>query len=103
MRKLRFSTLLFLLLFLFFPQNDALGQGPADAPASIEALPSWAEPMTPDRADAPRMRMDEAPGTDEASLPPASRVPVDGGLIWLLAAGGALGVHRLRDATRAKS
>jgi len=36
------------------------------------------------------------PGGSPPSAPP--KVPVDGGLLWLLAAGGAFGIKKLRDA-----
>lgn len=101
MKTFRCSTLLLLLLCFLFFEDESFGQGPADAPTSIEALPSWAEPVEPATSPGLPSQREDGAETDGPLLPPASRVPVDGGLIWLLAAGGTLALHKLRGERRA--
>jgi len=101
MKTFCYSTLLLFLLCSLFLEDESFGQGPADAPTSIEALPSWAEPVEPVASPARRSQLEDGAETDGPLLPPASRVPVDGGLIWLLAAGGTLALHKLRGQSRA--
>ena len=99
MNRLGLLFLMMALLIIAVPQT-AVGQthasGSEDEYASQSgSLPSWAEPMDPSTP----------PGAAEGPVethgptlpPPGSRVPVDGGLIWLVAAGGAFAVYRLRS------
>jgi len=101
MKTFRCSTLILLLICFLFLEDESFGQGPADAPTSIETLPSWAELMERSASHGLPSQVEDAVETDGPTLPPASRVPVDGGLIWLLAAGGTLALHKLRGANQA--
>ncbi len=89
---------------IIFVSETAVGQTHAfeseDEQASQPgSLPSWAEPMDP--STRPGAAKGPVETRNRTLPPPGSRVPVDGGLIWLVAAGGAFAVYRLRSESSA--
>lgn len=78
-------------------QNRSFDRQVAEQPESgVESLPSWAEPSNTSRRRAEGDTRSKAPG------PPGDppRVPVDGGLLWLVIAGCGYGVHKLFNSHR---
>lgn len=84
------------------PPHDGSAPGYATPPRSsaqggASNLPGWAEPAASSH---------RVPGADVTAKntpplpPPGNRVPIDGGLGWLAAAGAAYAVHRLRRENR---
>lgn len=98
---------------LLFATPVAATQGPpADQAPPVASpdpgLPSWAEPSTEswgEPSDA-RAVMERRPArSDGPELPPATRVPVDTGLPWLVVAGLVYAVIslRMRNDSRAEN
>ena len=61
---------------------------------SAQNLPDWAEPSTP---SSPSSSYGEARPKDDTGLPNEPTVPVDGGLLWLVLAGGGYATWKLRE------
>lgn len=83
--------LLSLLIVLLLPLGSARAQSSGDYSRDLD-LPSWASPSAPAASDA-----STGCGACAPPAPPAApeQVPVDGGLIWLAAAGAGYAARRL--------
>jgi hypothetical protein len=90
------AALLTLALHPAAAQGHDFGVLNDEASGRVESLPPWAEPAA--RPPSPSGFDGGAIETNSPDPPPpAERIPVDGGLIWLVAAGGAFAVYRLRS------
>lgn len=77
------------------PRQERLYDRQPEQPGSgVESLPSWAEPSTSGGQTGAKSKNAPPFGPPPPPSPPP-QVPVDGGLIWLLIAGGGYGVHKL--------
>lgn len=63
---------------------------------SAQNLPDWAEPSTSSPQKPSYGKKSEA-STRGPNLPPTPTVPVDGGLLWLVLAGGGYATWKLRE------
>jgi hypothetical protein len=86
------------------PRQERLDQRPGSGPAqSPSSLPSWAEPAPPSQEErsptSENMRTRPGNVGTRAPAPPdnPSRIPVDGGLALLAAAGAGYAVRKLNE------
>ena len=84
------------VMFLRLTLGAALVCGTATA----QSVPSWAQPAAPVANEAPIVRSDESSSGGPGLPDDPVLVPIDGGLGFLLLAGGALAASGLRRRNR---